>query len=151
MAYAEDLLEVAEDLANLNWARVELRPALGRVFDHGRMTAASARKVSDLNRYFKDSPPDGPERAVASHLLTVGKALIEAQQQRNNADYNTAREWTRSEALLEVEAVFRVFKSWNAIRDEPDAQAFLVSLFGSRERGQNDPASADSLTGRKNH
>src|SRR5438132_9883570 len=57
--------------ATLNWARVELRPALGRLFDHGPMKAAAEIKIAQLNAYFKGNPPDGPEREVAGHLRTV--------------------------------------------------------------------------------
>jgi hypothetical protein len=74
MSFADELLELAQDLANLhpenprqanlrramstayyaifhllisettlNWARVELRGQLGRVFEHGKMKSASEK------------------------------------------------------------------------------------------------------------
>jgi len=45
--------------ATLNWARPELRPMLGRLFDHGPMCSASENKEADLNRYLGDDPPEG--------------------------------------------------------------------------------------------
>ena len=98
MAYADELLELAQDIANLhpgqphqsslrravstayalfhllisettaNWSRPELRGALARVFDHGAMKQAADKKVSEINSYFKEKPPEGPERTVAYHL-----------------------------------------------------------------------------------
>ena len=93
MAYADELLELAQDIANLhpeqphqsslrravstayyalfhfiiseataNWSRPELRGALARVFDHGPMKQAADKKVSELNSYFKEKPPEGAER-----------------------------------------------------------------------------------------
>jgi hypothetical protein len=122
MAYADELLELAQDIANLhpqqphqsslrravstayyalfhlliseatvNWARPEFRGALARVFDHGPMKQAADKKVSELNSYFKEKPPDGQERVIAYHLYNVADVFAQAQYHRNEADYNTAR------------------------------------------------------------
>jgi hypothetical protein len=124
--------------ATLNWNRRELRSVIGRVFEHGKMKAASENKVSELTSYFKDNPPESPEQRVSIHLHWVANTFIQAQQQRNTADYNTEKEWTYNEALTQIESVNQVFKSWHIIRNESVAQAFLVSLLGSKERRQND-------------
>src|ERR1700730_7710734 len=99
MAFADDLLELAQDMANLpaanrrqanlrradstayyalfhlliskatlNWARADLRPALGRLFEHGPMNTASINKEAELNAYFNNHPSESPERIVAEHL-----------------------------------------------------------------------------------
>lgn len=166
MSYADDLLELAQDLANfhaksprqanlrravstayyaifhlliseatLNWARDELRDQLGRVFEHGKMKSASENKVSDLNAYFKTNPAEGRERTIADHLGIVCNAFIQAQQRRNDADYNTAKECTPMEVKIQIQEVTEAFQSWNVIRNEGVAQAWLVSLlFGRNER-----------------
>lgn len=136
MAFADDLLALAQDIANLpsetrrqanlrrvvstayyalshlliseatlNWARPELRPMLGRLFDHGPMYSASVAKEAELNAYFNGKPPEGPERTVAQHLLTVSKAFVQAQQRRVDADYNLGREVTATETLTQIESV----------------------------------------------
>src|SRR5262249_2293365 len=119
MAFADDLLTLARDIAKLpaerrqanlrravstayyalfhllvseatlNWARPELRPMLGRLFDHGQIYSASNAKKAALNRYFKGSPPSGPERTIAEHLRTVCDTFVQAYQRRIDADYNT--------------------------------------------------------------
>src|SRR5579863_2585299 len=124
MAFHDDLLELAQHLANLhpgsphqaslrravstayyaifhlliseataNWARPELRAILGRCFDHGQMKTASETKVSQINAAFKYNPPEGAARAVAIHLRDVANAFIQAQNRRNDADYNMVKEW----------------------------------------------------------
>jgi hypothetical protein len=165
MAFADDLLALAQDIANLpsetrrqanlrrsvstayyalfhlliseatlNWARPELRPTLGRLFDHGPMCSASEKKGAELNAYFSGNPPESLERTVAQHLLTVSTTFVQAQQRRVDADYNMGREVTETEALTQIESVTESFKSWNIIRDEATAQAYLLSMLGSRDR-----------------
>ena len=55
------------------------------------------------------APPDSPERAVAYHLSNVGNAFIQAQQRRNEADYNTAKECTPIEVELQIREVTEAF------------------------------------------
>ena len=169
MAYANELLELAQELANLhpdhphqaslrravstayyalfhlliceateNWRRAELRAVLGRVFDHGPMKQASDKKAAELNAYFKEEPPEGPERTLAYHLYNVTDTFGQAQYHRNEADYNTAREWDLTEVLLHIDGITEAFKSWYIIREEPAAQAYLVSMLPSKERKQSD-------------
>jgi hypothetical protein len=120
--------------ATLNWARPELRPMLGRLFDHGPMCSTSVTKGAELNAYFSSNPPESPERTVAQHLLTVCKAFVQAQQRRVDADYNMGREVTETETLTQIESVTEAFRSWNIIRDEATAQAYLLSMLGNRDR-----------------
>jgi uncharacterized protein (UPF0332 family) len=179
MAFPDDLLELAQDLANMhregphqaglrravstayyalfhllisdataNWARPELRATLGRCFDHGPMKKAS-EKVSGINATFKDIPPKDAEEAAAIHLRTVASAFIQAQQRRNDADYNMAKEWTPVEVHTQIDSVNEAFTAWNRIRDEAIAQAYLVSLLGAKERRSNEPGQPKARPERK--
>jgi uncharacterized protein (UPF0332 family) len=165
MAYADDLLELAQHLANLepanpgkaclrravstayyalfhlliseatlNWGRPELRAELGRVFGHGKMKSASMEKRAGLDAHFKKNPLRSQEMTVFKHLRTVADTFIQAQQRREEADYDTGKEWNQTEVLTQIDAVAVAFKSWQAIREEPAAQAYLVSLLGKRSR-----------------
>ncbi len=169
MSYADELLELAQELANFrpdyshqprlrravstayyalfhlliseataNWQRPELRAVLARAFDHGSMKQAADRKVAELSGYFQKRPPEGPERTLAYHFYTVADAFGQAQFHRNEADYNTAREWDLTEVLLHIDGIGDAFKSWNIIREEPLLQAYLVSMLPSRERKQTE-------------
>jgi len=165
MTFADDLLALALDIANLpcearrqaslrravstayyalfhlliseatlNWARPELRPILGRFFDHGPMYSTSVAKEAELNAYFKGNPPESSERTVAQHLLTVSKTFVQAQQRRIDADYNMGIEVTETETLTQIESVAGAFKSWDIIRDEATAQVYLLSMLGNKDR-----------------
>jgi hypothetical protein len=118
--------------AALNWSRVELRPALGRIFEHGNMKAASERIVSVFKAQMKKGPTPSPELAVSQHLHTVASTFVQSQERRNEADYDTSEDWTREEVLEMIDAVAAAFSSWNAIREEPVAQAYLLSLLAKR-------------------
>ena len=169
MAYPDELLELAQELANLhpdhphqpslrravstayyalfhlliseataNWQRPALRAVLGRAFDHGPMKQAADKKVTELNNYFKEKPPEGPERTLAFHFYIVADTFGQAQYHRNEADYNTARDWHLTEVLLHIDGISAAFDSWNIIREEPSVQAFLVSMLPSKERKQSE-------------
>ena len=169
MTYADELLELAKDVADLpnpyshqpslrranstayyalfhlliseatlNGSRPEFRAALGRVFDHRQMKQAADKKVSELRNYFSQKLPEGRERTVAFYLHNVANTFLHPQFYRNDADYNTATEWELDEVLTQIDDIGEAFKSWKIIRDEPPAQAYLVSMLLSRERKQNE-------------
>jgi hypothetical protein len=71
-------------------------------------------------------------------FASVTDTFGQAQYHRNEADYNTAREWDLTEVLLHIDGITDAFKSWNIIREEPAAQAYLVSMLPSKERKQSD-------------
>ena len=145
--YARFNLLISE--ATVNWARPELRAILGRCFDHGPMKTASETTVSQINTTFKDNPQTDAAETVAGRLRTVANAFIQAQQRRNDADYNMSKEWTPVEVEKQIASVREAFKSWLSIRDEAFAQAYLVSLLGAKERRQSEPKPAKPRTGRK--
>jgi uncharacterized protein (UPF0332 family) len=160
MAFAEDLLEQANHLANRerqkprqaslrravstayyalfhlliheatkNWKRAEQRPLLARGFEHGRMKSACDKKQKELVDFIKSVPAPPPaDIAMAQHLHTVVTTFIQAQQQRHTADYDSSKQWTRTEVLTLVGAVSRAFQSWRAIRNQNLAQDYLVYL-----------------------
>jgi hypothetical protein len=98
------------------------------------MYSASVAKEAELNAYFKGNPPESAERTVAQHLLTVSKTFVQAQQRRIDADYNMRGEVTETETLTQIESVTEAFKSWDIIRGEATAQAYLLSMLGNKDR-----------------
>jgi hypothetical protein len=169
MAYPDDLLQFAQDMANLhpdeahqpslrravstgyyalfhllisdavaNCSDPQFRATLARIFDHGPMKQASDRKLSELNDFFERRPLEGPERTIKYHLYTVAETFSQAQQDRNEADYNLGREWQPTQVSLLLEGIADAFKSWSTIRHEPAARDYLISMLPSRERKQSD-------------
>jgi len=49
------------------------------------------------------------------------------------------KEWTPVEVAKQIASVEEAFKTWNMIRDEAVAQAYLVSLLGTKERRPSEP------------
>jgi hypothetical protein len=63
-------------------------------------------------------------------LRTVSFAFYQAYQQHQTADYDTAKQWTRTEALAIIDSVDAAFKAWPDIRNHKLAQNYLLSLLG---------------------
>jgi uncharacterized protein (UPF0332 family) len=119
--YALFHLLICEAVAN--WNRHNLRAALGRAFDHAPMKSASNRLLD--SRLF---PFIGEDPLVVANLKTVAKAFALLQEKRHKADYDNTTFWTRTEALRQVKLAEQAFTTWKSIRNEPIAQAYLVSL-----------------------
>ena len=114
------------------------RATLARVFDHGSMKQACDRELSKLNSFFDQRPLEGPERTVNYHLYNVAETFSQAQYNRNEADYNLAREWQPTQVSLLLEGIADAFQSWSVIRHEAAARDFLSSMLPSRDRKQNE-------------
>lgn len=111
------------------WSHQETRAVLGRVFDHGRMKSLCEKTLSSVKRI-----PPFEARTVDDHLCAVARQFIEAQEAREDADYDAASEWSSTAVREHIENIEDAIRSWEAIRDEPAARHFLVQLFGPRQR-----------------
>ena len=49
-------------------------------------------------------------------------------QHRHAAGYNGAVKWSRTDVIEKIESVEAAFRSWREIKDELEAQNFLVRL-----------------------
>ena len=104
--------------ATRNWKHGGQRAVLARLFDHGKMKAASLHEAQTESR--------------PAQLRQVAKAFVDLQKNRHDADYDNARVWTRSDTLDQVASAEAAFATWRAIRDRPEAQSYLLSLLGKR-------------------
>lgn len=95
------------------------------------MKAASEKQRAECNRLLNSNSTAGPELDCVVPLRNVAETFFQAQQQRHTADYDNSKQWTRTEVLAQIELVQGAFASWKAIRDEPAAQAYLISLLGN--------------------
>lgn len=122
------------DEATANWSKSELRPLLGRVFEHGKMKQACNKFSGGKS----GNPPFEMRATPADHLRFVARTFILAQEQREDADYDVTRRWSRREVEAQIDAVADAFRSWMAVRGQPDAQEFLVMLLGPKQRRRPD-------------
>jgi uncharacterized protein (UPF0332 family) len=118
--------------ATRNWKQASQRAVLGRYFKHGSMATASNNQKAACNRFLNSNPPpmSGPGTDCMTHLQTVSLAFYQAYQQRQTADYDTVKQWTRTEALAIIDSVDAAFKAWPQIRNHEFAQNYLLSLLG---------------------
>jgi hypothetical protein len=92
------------------------------------MANASDKQRADCSRFLK-SNPQGHETDCMTHIQTVSLAFHQAYQQRQTADYDTAKQWTRKEASAIIDSVDAAFKA-PLIRNHKFAQDYLLSLLG---------------------
>ena len=105
------------------------RSRLGRTFGHAEMkrvaqafSSPNPRSPAALDRLVQAAPPIPPD------LATVAEVFVDLQDQRHEADYNTANRYTRQEASAAVASARRAIEAWGRIRSHPVARTFLVSL-----------------------
>ena len=114
--------------ATSNWKRVAQRHSLGRAFDHGPMRKACERKIAEIHKFIRTNRALSPHLTGSNSLFSVIETFAELRRQRNSADYDGSRRWSRKEANYYIDRVGTAFESWPAIRATPEAQDFLISL-----------------------
>jgi hypothetical protein len=125
--YAMFHLLVGEATAN--------RPLFGRVFEHGKMKAACIQIPGVSPRPKKQQPEIPFElRTSADHLRVVALTFVRSQEFREFADYDLSTAWTREDLEVQVSEVTDAFRSWSVIREELEAQKFLVLLLEPKQR-----------------
>jgi hypothetical protein len=108
------------------------RPLFGRIFEHGKMKAACG-KVPGVGR-LRPLEISFEQRTPADHLRFVAESFVEAQETREFADYDLSATWTREDLEAQVLRVADAFRSWGVIREELEAQKFLVLLLEPKQR-----------------
>jgi len=110
--------------------RDRLRHSLGRAFVHSAMREAAHGFARN-----RISPKVGPALAGAAlqpQLVSVAAAFVDLQQARHEADYDTARRFTRRKCLDLVAQAEQAFADWNAIGSSLQADVFLVALLAQK-------------------
>lgn len=165
MAYPEELLAVARQLANSHAdlpVQASLRRALStayyalfhlliseavsactdpalqqvlaRTFDHGPMKQASERKRRDQSNEFQRRRAAGLDFSPDDRLCAVAEIFVEAQRVRHDADYNLLRMWSRDDVNGLLVKVAAAFDHWAAVRETPEARAYLASMLARDRR-----------------
>jgi uncharacterized protein (UPF0332 family) len=152
MAFAQDLLDQAYHLANLESGdpkQSSLRRAVSTAYyalfhlliDEAVGHWGVARHRSILARtfdhrkmklisedhiksfYSSGQPPSGAQ------LKNVAQAFVQLQEKRHTADYDNAFVWSRENALVAIDTARAAFSDWQAIRTQDNAQDYLLQLF----------------------
>ncbi len=56
----------------------------------------------------------------------------ELQDNRNTADYDVSRNWSRTDVIDTLILVEEAFETWRSIRNEKAAQDHLMTMFGAK-------------------
>jgi hypothetical protein len=99
------------------WPVPEQRARLGRMFEHRKMTAT----VVDLADKHNPTP-------VETKLRFLVSTFTQLQKDRNEADYNVARIWTRTDATQTLDLADELFSLWREIRKDKAARNHLMSM-----------------------
>ncbi len=111
--------------------RAALRHTLARAFAHAGMKDA-ATGFANRNVSAKVRPALG-KLPVQPELVAVASAFVDLQQARHEADYDTARRFTRQECLDLVHQAEKAFVHWKIVRQTLQADTFLVALLAQRQ------------------
>ena len=154
MAFPDDLLEQAYDLANketTNPKQASLRRAVSTAYyalfhlliDEAVSKWAVERQRSVLARTFEHAKMKAVcnERIqtaqsgsiVLPELLVVARNFIQLQQHRHIADYDNSKKWSRVEVIDVLTLASDAFLAWQAVRMEDAAQDYLLQLFLPRQ------------------
>jgi uncharacterized protein (UPF0332 family) len=115
------LFHLLIDEAVGNWAIPHQRSILARTFDHGRMKSLCEARVHSFYR--------AKQPAAGLPLKLVAETFVSLQENRHTADYDHAVHWDRVATIEVIDEANAAFRTWRAIRTQPDAQDFLLSLF----------------------
>lgn len=118
------LFHLLIESATANWRHTAARPTLARAFDHGVMKTACTNQRDSLNKTKKERPLTSPEEK----LLAVTNTFVNAQEERNEADYNPTRTWQKVDVVKFIHGVVSAFRAWESIQHDAIAQGFLVTL-----------------------
>lgn len=111
-----------------NWGQTESRAAFARLLEHGKMKSVCEKKIADVNRRLKTQQTEQSNLEVELELQIVATAFRDLYQNRSDADYDTAKDWTQIDALAVLEQAESAFKKWRLVRNTPEAQRFLFSF-----------------------
>ena len=106
--------------------RAALRHCLTRAFGHAVMKQV-AQQFSK-NEVKPKLAPGLNGQPLQSELLQVASAFVDLQEARHEADYDTARRFTRREVLDLVSQAEQAFADWSRVRGSVQADTFLVGI-----------------------
>jgi hypothetical protein len=109
-----------------------LRALLGRVFTHKNMADACDRLVAHASKPAPMSSFMGTATCSAG-LLSAAASFVELQEARHEADYNTSKWFTRTEATDLVDMAGATIAAFEAAHDEPHGILLQLAFLGPNQ------------------
>ncbi|HEY0993721.1 MAG TPA: hypothetical protein VGD80_41990 [Kofleriaceae bacterium] len=119
---------VVDDATRYLVGGASVRSAIARSFDHQAMRAAAealgavARKPT-ATHWFRPHLHD----PIAQDLMVVCDTIVELQEQRHKADYDTGLTFTRLQSNGAVSLAIRAHAVWPRERNTQNARAFMLA------------------------
>jgi hypothetical protein len=114
-----------------SWTVDRERHRFARLFEHGRLKAASL----GLHGKFKDrlgNNASADDQQTADTLTYIAKEFVALQQDRNIADYDNSRKWSYAEVDAVILRARNLYVAWNAVSRTPLAESFLLDMLGGK-------------------
>lgn len=102
-----------------------LRQGVARVFNHGHMKKTSEAFAGAHQNAWRALYPGHP---IPAPLRAIAGSFVDLQQARHEADYDQTRAFTRSEVQALIAQAQQAIGSWDAIANDPLADAYLIAL-----------------------
>jgi hypothetical protein len=101
------------------WVVERQRSILARTFEHGKMKGI-------CENVLKIAKSGG---AVPPELVIVAQNFVVLQQERQLADYDNSKHWSRTDAVAVLAFASNAFTAWRAISAQGPADDFPLRLF----------------------
>ncbi len=107
-------------------SRASLRSCLARAFVHGDMKRVALQFSSQTLASRLGPGLNGA--TLQPEIVNVATAFVDLQQARHEADYDTARRFTRGEVVDLLDQTKDAFADWKRVRRSIQADTFLAGL-----------------------
>ena len=105
-----------------SWAAGRERHRFARLFEHGKLRAASKGLPGKLKERLGDSAsPD--DQKTADTLGAIAKNFVALQQDRYSADYDNSRVWSYTEVENVILRAHDLYTSWDTVSKTPFAES----------------------------
>ena len=120
------------DLLVAEFARLFVRNDIGLVGRIGR--TVNHKPLREVATIFSNASISLPKSlqpknglfAVSPDLQAVAQAVRDLQEERESADYDRARKYSRDEVRLLVDQVEAAFQAWGRVRQTDEARLYLA-------------------------
>jgi len=75
---------------------------------------------------------DPAEIPIATDLKLVADSFVKLQQDRQTADYDNSKVWSRTQVWETIAQAEDAIAAWSNIREKEMAQDYLLDLMGTR-------------------
>ena len=114
-----------------SWAVGRERHRFARLFEHGKLRAASLGLPGKLkDRLGGNASPD--DQKIADTLGAIAKDFVALQQDRNSADYDNSRVWSYTEVENVILRAHDLYTNWDTVSKTPFAESYLLDMLGGK-------------------